>query len=133
MELLKIIPISLISLVIALAFYFSNLLILLLVIPLAYAELELIKTPKIQNQKTLRQYMKKTYSSICDRIIFDYNADVYAFFPSKLQDKYAVVNQDYCVIKSESGVEVYDIHEGIDIAMEEICKKIGIYENKKYN
>jgi len=66
--------------------------------------------------------MRKLNMKECYNIVFNNNAELYAFFPSKLEDSIALIGKNHCVIKKNGQILIYDKYEGIEEAINELCK-----------
>ncbi len=109
------------SLLIAISFYFSVPLLSLFSILLIIITYNLSKLPNIVDSKSLARYIKRLNIKPCCNIMFDNNADIYAFFPSKIGNDSFLVSSDHCIIKKNNEVIVYDKYNGIEAIINEFC------------
>jgi hypothetical protein len=102
----------------SLAYYFNNYFLLLIVPPALYLQYELGRAPKIKDQRSLERYVRRVYGKRCQgMIVFDKNASLYAFFPSRMRDNTAVLNEELCVIKTNGEIRVMGVYDGIEEAL----------------
>ncbi|ABP95494.1 MULTISPECIES: hypothetical protein [Metallosphaera] len=123
MRIVVILPTIVFSIMTAAAFYFNDILLVLLALPLLFIQYFVTKSHEIVDQESLNAYIKHAYGISCEGIIsFTEDLELYLYFPSKMKDNTAMVSRDKCVIKINGTVKSMEVYEGIEEAVTKLCK-----------